>query len=65
MASYDRIFEAKNFRSKMASEGSVKDERSLLNYLKSLYLKKKDKFGEVYIKYLDPVQITKDPLQMT
>lgn len=55
MASYDRIFESNNFKSKMVSEAP--QETSLIWSLKSLYMKKKDKFGEVYIKYLDPITI--------
>ena len=54
MASYDRLFETHNLTQEM-----VKDKRleSFMDSVKKVNYFKKDQLGEVFIKYLEPINV--------
>lgn len=55
VVSYDRVIEVRNVLSKLTQNQLA--QRSLFKYIKKLNKKPKDHFGEVYIKYLEPVTL--------
>jgi len=55
MVSYDRIFESTNLTTEMIS-GERKD-LSMREFVYEVHKKKNDELGNVYVKYLQPINV--------
>ena len=60
MISYDRVFEIENLTTEMII-GKQEDEKlfTLTDFMKKMLSYKKNCFGNIFVKYLEPIEVAK------